>query len=172
MKDLIDKLHEFAKQDFPVADVTAYLEAYEFKMDDREKYCFFENKFYTRNLVFRDELFEILVICWGPGQVAPVHGHEGEKCWARVEKGKLQFCDYSILSETPIELKMNNLVTGDKGFLDGPAEIHSVENIFNEPAVSLHIYAKPFDACDIYDFENKTVERVTLKCYSQYGELC
>ena len=41
MKDLIDKLHEFAKQDFPVADVTAYLEAYEFKMDDREKYCFF-----------------------------------------------------------------------------------------------------------------------------------
>ena len=52
---------------------------------------------------------------------------------------------------------MNNLVTGDKGFLDGPAEIHSVENIFNEPAVSLHIYAKPFDACDIYDLENKTV---------------
>ncbi|MDC1038666.1 hypothetical protein OAR31_06350, partial [Candidatus Marinimicrobia bacterium] len=81
-------------------------------------------------------------------------------------------CDYSILSETPIELKMNNLVTGDKGFVDGPAEIHSVENIFNEPAVSLHIYAKPFDACDIYDLENKTVERVTLKYYSQYGELC
>lgn len=171
MQGLIDKLHEFAELDFPIPEVSAYLQSYKFHEDDQKKYSFFEDKFYTRNLVFRDKHFEILVLCWSPGQCAPVHGHEGEKCWARVEMGKLQFCNYTILSQ-PATLKMDELITAEKGFLDGPAEVHSVENIFDEPAISLHIYAKPFDTCDIYNMDNTTVERVTLKLYSEDGELC
>ncbi len=171
MQDLIDKLHEFAEQDFPVAEVSSYLESYKFFDNDRNRYTFFNDDFYTRNLVFRDVHFEILVLCWSPGQVAPVHGHEGEKCWARVESGKLQFCNYAIQSE-PAELTMTEQLAGDKGFLDGPAELHSVENIFDSRAISLHVYAKPFDACDIYNLEEKTVNRVTLQYHSKFGELC
>jgi len=172
MQNLINKLHEFAKQDFPVPEVSAYLESYDFQDNDRKRFRFFEDAFYTRNLVFRDMHFEILVLCWSPGQAAPVHGHEGEKCWARVETGKLQFCNYSILSQSPVDLKMDGQLVGGRGFLDGPAEVHSVENVFDEPAMSLHIYAKPFDACDIYDMEKKTVDRVTLNYHSKFGELC
>ncbi|HIN01715.1 MAG TPA: hypothetical protein EYM60_00080, partial [Candidatus Marinimicrobia bacterium] len=81
-------------------------------------------------------------------------------------------CNYSILSESPVDLKMDGQLVGGRGFLDGPAEVHSVENVFDEPAMSLHIYAKPFDACDIYDMEKKTVDRVTLNYHSKFGELC
>jgi cysteine dioxygenase len=172
MQDLIDRLHEFANHDFPVPEVSTSLESYQFTEMAREMYTFFEDTFYTRNLVFRDKHFEILVLCWSPGQVAPVHGHEGEKCWARVESGKLQFCNYSIESESPLVVKMDEQLVGEAGHLDGPAEIHSVENIFDEPAMCLHIYAKPFDACDIYDIEKKTVDRVTLNYHSKFGELC
>ena len=58
------------------------------------------------------------------------------------------------------------------GFLDGPADIHSVENITEEFATSLHVYAKPYDACDIYDIEKGTVDRIKLSYHSIDGILC
>ena len=58
------------------------------------------------------------------------------------------------------------------GFLDGPADIHSVENITGEFATSLHVYAKPYDACDIYDIEKGTVDRIKLSYHSIDGILC
>ena len=36
-------------------------------------------------------------------------------------------------------------ISCEPGFLDGPADIHSVANLTNEYAVSLHVYAKPYD---------------------------
>ncbi len=35
MQDLINKLHEFANQDFPASEVSAYLESYDFQDNDR-----------------------------------------------------------------------------------------------------------------------------------------
>ena len=58
------------------------------------------------------------------------------------------------------------------GFLDGPADIHSVENIQDEPAISLHLYTKPFGECDIYCIDKGTIERVPLVYDSMYTELC
>ena len=172
MKDLIHNLHKFAEKDFPVPEVSTYLQTYELKKNDREKFTFFHDSSYTRNLVYRNKYFEILVLCWGANQVAPIHGHEGEKCWARIETGRLQFCNYSIKSESPLRIKSDGQVIGQPGHLDGPSGIHSVENIFQEPASSLHVYAKPFDTCDIYNFEKQIVTQVNLDYHSKYGELC
>ena len=58
------------------------------------------------------------------------------------------------------------------GFLDGPADIHSVENLFDKFATSLHVYAKPYDACDIYDTDNGKIERMKLSYYSNNGVIC
>ena len=172
MQDLIRNLHKFAEKNFPVPEISSYLKTYKLNNKDREKFTFFHDSFYTRNLVYKDEHFEILILCWGANQMAPIHGHEGEKCWARVETGKLQFCNYIIKSSLPLRIKMDGQVVGKPGYLDGPAEIHSVENIFKKPALSLHVYAKPFDACDIYNIKNQTVKRLTLDYHSKYGELC
>ena len=67
---------------------------------------------------------------------------------------------------------MTDLVQGERGYLDGPAEIHSVENIFDQPAVSLHIYAQPFSECDIYCLDVGRIERVALVYDSINKELC
>ena len=45
---------------------------------------------YTRHLVHKDREVELLVLCWARGSRAPIHGHEGEYCWARVERGQLE----------------------------------------------------------------------------------
>tara|TARA_B100001250_G_scaffold413538_1_gene448004 strand:+ start:1963 stop:2481 length:519 start_codon:yes stop_codon:yes gene_type:complete len=172
MKDLVHKLQKFAKKEFPSTEVTNFLNNYELIEKDRLKYSHFSKKNYTRNLVFRNKYFEIIILCWSPGQIAPIHGHEGEKCWAKVEVGKLKFCNFNIISKNPLKLKNEKEIIGKKGFLDGPAEIHSVENIYDKNAVSLHIYAKPYDSCNIYDINTKKINRVNLEYHSKFGQLC
>ncbi len=172
MNSLIGDLKSYARQDFPVAEITSYLTAYDLSEDTLNEYIGFKSDKYARHLVHKDEDFEILIVCWTPGQTAPIHGHEGEKCWMRVEKGSLQVCNYELESMNPLALKMVDQIKGEAGFLDGPAEIHSVENIYEKPAVSLHIYAKPFAECDIYCLDSGTIKRVSLVYDTMYKEPC
>jgi hypothetical protein len=120
---------------------------------------------YTRHLVHKDRDVELLVLCWARGASAPIHGHEGELCWARVERGQLAFRSYREISRTPLALEaIGGVVDGGPGHLDGPADIHSVTNDAapGEGAVSVHVYCRPYDECDIYDAEQGTVRRVRL----------
>ena len=172
LNTLIDKLKEFSKEDFPVPEVSSYLLELKLGQEELKKYLLREDSHYTRNLIHRDSDFEIMVICWPPNTSAPIHGHEGEKCWARVQDGNLQICNYEEISSDPLKLNMLQELSCSPGFLDGPADIHSVENITDEFATSLHVYAKPYDACDIYDMEKGTINRTKLSYHSIDGVLC
>ena len=166
VETVIEKLKEFAKQDFPVPEVSSYLLNLYLDEHELKKYSLRNENFYTRNLIHRDSDFEIMVICWPPNTSAPIHGHEGEKCWARVQEGQLQICNYVKVSSDPLELNIIQKLSCSPGFLDGPADIHSVENLSDKFATSVHVYAKPYDACDIYNIEKGTVERMKLTYYN------
>jgi len=126
--------------------------------------CFVPGR-YTRHLVHKDDTVEILVLCWARGASAPIHGHEGEYCWARVERGRLAFASYREASRAPLRLEpIGGSVEGGAGYVDGPADIHAVSNpmALGEDAVSVHVYCRPYDECDIYDTEQGAVRRVRL----------
>ena len=125
----------------------------------------FEEGRYTRTLVHRTDAVELLVLCWRRGSRAPIHGHEGELCWARVERGRLRFSSYREVSRAPLRLDaVGGPVDGGPGYVDGPADIHAVDNPldFGADAVSLHVYCRPYAECDIYDVAQGTVRRVHL----------
>jgi NitT/TauT family transport system ATP-binding protein len=127
-----------------------------------ERYVRFEEGRYTRHLVFKDPSVELLVLCWPRGSHAPIHGHEGELCWARVERGRLRFTSYRELSRNPVRLApVGHPLDGEPGHVDGPADIHAVETV-GEDAVSLHVYVRPYDECDIYDLARGAIRRVRL----------
>ena len=172
MNDLISQLKKYALEDYPIPLVTEFLN--EYKLPDKElnDYLHFKDNKYARNLVYKDKDFEILIVCWHPEQIAPIHGHEGEKCWMRVELGSLNICNYKLESIDPLFLNIVNQIKGDAGFLDGPAEIHSVENAFDEDAISLHVYTKPFSECDIYNLDTGKIDRVELAYDSIDKQLC
>jgi NitT/TauT family transport system ATP-binding protein len=135
-----------------------------------ERYARFEEGRYTRHLVFKDSSVELLVLCWSRGSQAPIHGHEGELCWARVERGQLRFTSYREQSRSPLRLAGDGPpVDGKPGHVDGPADIHAVETV-GEDAVSLHVYVKPYDECDIYDVAQGVIRRVRLGYDSVPGE--
>ena len=150
MDNLINQLKTFAVDDFPIGKVSEYLNNYSISNENFNDYIHFKDEKYCRNLIHKEADFEIMLVCWKAGQVAPIHGHEGEKCWMRVESGALQISNYTLESIDPLLLNMADQIKGETGHLDGPSEIHSVENVYSEDAVSLHVYAKPFSKCDIF----------------------
>src|SRR5262245_18349955 len=52
---------------------------------------------YTRSLVHRDKHFDVMVICWRPGQGTPIHTHNGQLGWAFTTRGALECVEYKWL---------------------------------------------------------------------------
>lgn len=165
-------LDELASKNFPAQEVTTFLQVARFEKELLEPYSFFSEKRYTRNLLHRRPEYEILLLCWMPNQASPIHGHEGEKCWMRVEAGELHFTDYESREDGGRSLvEARHSATGGPGFVDGPAVIHRVANETNLPAMSLHLYARPFTQCDVFDRESKSKKKVELSYDSMHGQL-
>jgi len=62
-----------------------------------EPFLNFASTHYTRNLVYRCPLFELMTICWDVGQVSRIHNHAGQQCWMAVPVGKLDVQNYEVV---------------------------------------------------------------------------
>jgi len=169
---LINDLKIFAENNFHVETVSSYLSKLNLSEIDLKRYDHRDETNYTRNLIHREKDFEIMLVCWPPHVSAPIHGHEGEKCWARVQTGQLKICNYVEVNRNPLKLEKIQELECAPGFLDGPADIHSVENLSDEFATSLHVYAKPYDACEIFNLEKGIIQRAKMDYHSMDGTLC
>ena len=162
MGDFVARMRQLTAPVVDAGMVEAFLASHLIEPASIGRYVGFAAGRYTRHLVFKNAAVELLVLCWGRGSRAPIHGHEGELCWARVERGRLRFASYRELSRDPLTLApVGHPFEGGPGHVDGPADIHAVETV-GEDAVSLHVYVKPYDECDIYDLPGGVVRRVRL----------
>ncbi|MBI4462130.1 MAG: cysteine dioxygenase family protein, partial [Acidobacteria bacterium] len=66
-----------------------------------QPYLFFSPANYTRNLVFKDDVFEVIAICWGVGQVSRIHNHRDQQCWMAVPIGQLENQNYRVPERNP-----------------------------------------------------------------------
>jgi len=169
LREFVDGLIQLSNQNFPVDNVTEYLKTHIIPFMELEPYVYLNQSGYTRNLIYKSPEFELLLLCWGPEQVSAIHGHEGEKCWMRVEEGVLCFDTYDENGQG--ELVKVSSHEGSKGFVDGPAIIHGVGNPEKIRAASLHLYARPFSQCDIYHLEGMSKEKKQLKYDTIYGKI-
>ena len=144
------------------------------------RYLHFVPGRYTRNLIHRDETFELLALCWSPGTASPIHNHSGQLCWLYVERGALQLDNFHSL-DGPGPGDRIRLVSrpgsqrATPGMLDlqqGEDAIHRVANPFEAPAVSLHVYSLPFDTCLAYDPARETAREMRLVYHSIGGRVC
>src|SRR5271169_4063786 len=117
---------------------------------------------YTRNLIDKTELYELLAICWEPGQFSSIHNHQDQNCWMAAPVGRLVVQNYRILFQN-IDQGRCALETSDRlemdvdrpAAVDPKSPVHCVYNPtgFNQRAVSLHVYSRPFDKCVVYSQE-------------------
>ena len=161
--------------------VYSYLKGHSVQPGSLRPYLFFDPASYTRNLIFKNERFEVIAICWEVGQVSRIHNHRDQQCWMAVPLGALKNQNYRVLDRDP-EKRTCRLVPS-KSFLITPTAplevdpeepVHQVLNLaeYGERAVSLHIYSHPFNICEVYSLEKGTYSDVPLFYTSEYGKLC
>jgi len=141
-------------------------------------YAYFCAEKYTRNLILRTPLFELIAICWEIGQVSSIHNHRGQNCWMAIAYGKVQVQNFRLVSCDPValtcELEPTTRFLIDAftpGEVDPEEPIHLVANpaAFASRAVTLHIYSLPFDTCEVYDLKNKRYADVMLTNATEFG---
>lgn len=181
IENLIAGLREVRDEEFTCDNIYQFLSENPVEIDTLSPYFFWSDKFYTRNLIYKDERFELMAVCWERGQVSRVHNHADQRCWMMVAAGKLRGQNFKVLDidETKGFCRLAETDQFDlsdclaaKVELEEP--IHQVLNLpeFGERAVSLHIYSKPFDSCLSYCRDTDTFKSVKL-CYTSInGRLC
>ncbi len=133
-----------------------------------EDFCSWSNDCYTRNCVFEDERFELILLCWEEGQKTPIHDHGGEECWVKTLQGELEESLYKADEENTIKfIKSDVSKTNDITYMIDFMGFHSLKNLSEGRSMSLHLYAKPIKTCKIFDettgeFINKELVYTTV----------
>ena len=129
---------------------------------------------YTRGLVYRNELFEVIVLCWNVGQGSPVHDHAGQRCWMTLPQGRLEITNYAYKHGREIEFIDTEIVGEHESdiHIDQCSSVHQITNrcAWCEPAVRLQVYSRPFDNCYISDLATGTRELKPM-CFDTSGPL-
>ncbi len=143
-------------------------------------YLYFSADHYTRNLILRTPLFELIAICWESGQRSAVHNHRDQRCWMAVPFGKVMVHNFKLVSKDPaagtckLEPSTQFLIEPDSPQEVDPEEpIHQVLNLpsFGSRAVTLHVYSRPFETCEVYDLKSHRYQDVRLENTSEFGVL-
>jgi cysteine dioxygenase len=178
---VISGLRSISDDEFSCENVYDFLEQHPVEVGSITRYFHWSPTCYTRNLVYKDDRFELLVICWEPGQVSRIHNHSDQKCWMTVPLGRLKGQNFGVdeidesrgyckLRETDA-FELSDCLAA-KVELEQP--IHQILNLpeYSQRAVSIHIYSRPYDRCLSYCRETDTFKEVQLFYTSIAGKLC
>ncbi|HWR35466.1 MAG TPA: cysteine dioxygenase family protein [Clostridia bacterium] len=161
-----------------ITRVLEFLRANPIAPESLEPFLFWDRGHYTRNLIDHTDVYDLIAVCWEVGQGSSIHNHKDQNCWMSVPIGRLTVQNYHVVhqdlaSQTceliptdKIEMNTSNPVA-----VDPQNPVHSVynEREWNERAVSVHLYSRPFDSCVVYSAEQKTCGEIKLCYTSQYG---
>jgi cysteine dioxygenase len=141
-------------------------------------YLTWDRQHYTRNLIDKTPLYELMAICWEIGQISSIHNHRDQNCWMAVPVGRLLVENFHVVHQdiaagkceiTPTEtIEMN---ASHPCAVDPLEPVHRVINPreLNQRAVSLHVYSRPFDSCVVYSDEQGTCGEIQLHYTTEYG---
>ena len=183
ISEWVTNLAAIPERDFTLGNVQDYVLRHSVRPETLAKYLFFSKGCYTRNLIFKNDVFECMAICWEIGQFSRIHNHRDQNCWMSAPIGRLKVQNFRVEDRQSASDHSGTckLVQTEIYEMDGvhpayvnPLEpVHQVLNLaeFNQRAVSIHVYSKPFDTCEVYLLDQGTYSDVPLHYTSEYGKL-
>jgi cysteine dioxygenase len=180
IQDFVGELHKFPQPAFDqTADLLAFLQRNSVAPETLSPYLTWDHQHYTRNLIDKTPLYELIAICWEVGQISSVHNHRDQNCWMSVPLGRLLVENFHLVSQD-LEHGKSQLTPTDTVEMNAthpcavdPSDpVHRVVNPkqFGERAVSLHIYSRPFDTCVVYSPEQSTCGVIKLHYTTMFGK--
>lgn len=180
IQDWCKQLGAIPEAQFTYENVGAWIRGHKIDPDTLQPYLFFSKGCYTRNLIFKSAVFEVMAICWEPGQFSRIHNHRDQNCWMAVPIGRLRVQNFRVEKGgassgicTMAPTDAYDIHADNPGFVDPAEPVHQVLNLpeFGARAVSVHVYSRPFDSCEIYQREDGRYFDVPLHYTSEYGKL-
>jgi cysteine dioxygenase len=180
IQDFVAELKKFPEPAFNLVDqIIRFLLHTPVLPDTLAPYLTWDRQHYTRNLIDKTPLYELVAICWEIGQTSSVHNHREQNCWMAVPIGRLRVENFKVIAQN-LEEGTCKLETADTVEMNprqpcavDPLEpVHRVYNPreFNQRAVSLHVYSRPFDTCVVYSQEQGTCGVIKLHYQTEYGK--
>jgi len=178
--EFVRDLRQFPTSAFDrVEEIAGFLSANVVSAETLTPYLSWDRQHYTRNLIDKTPLYELIAICWEVGQASSVHNHRDQNCWMAVPIGRLQVENFRLvfqdLQEGRCELEVADTVLMDAAHpcaVDPLEPVHRVLNPreFRERAVSLHVYSRPFDTCIVYSPEQGSCGEIKLHYTTEFGK--
>ena len=98
--DFIAGLRKLEEKDFTgVQGTLDYMRANPVDPETLQPYLFWNPQHYTRNLIDKTDLYELLSLCWEPGMKSSIHNHKGQNCWMAAPIGRFLVQNYRVLEE-------------------------------------------------------------------------
>jgi cysteine dioxygenase len=181
LDELIEELHVlFSGDSVNVDQIYALMRSYKSNPAEWRKYAVSDRNKYTRNLVNAGNgKFNLMILCWGEGHGSSIHDHADSHCFMKMLEGELTELRYDWPTESQENEEMKPLVPCSKAILDlnnvcyinDSLGLHRVENSSHtNPAVSLHLYCPPFDACSMFDQRTGHRTKCPVTFWTKYGE--
>ncbi|XP_064596375.1 cysteine dioxygenase type 1-like [Liolophura sinensis] len=187
LKELIRELHNVFSSDRVDIDYVKHLMS-QFKSVKKEwkKYAKFDPFRYTRNLVDSGNgKFNLMILCWNESQGSSIHSHANSHCFLKVMQGsvKEEMYDWPKDTDHDLDTEVTDGVSEKMvpreimiheseavTYINDDIGLHRVENpSHTDPAVTLHLYSPPFDACDTFDQRTGRRRASIVTFYSQKG---
>ncbi len=165
--ELVSRLNKSTKQEYTAIGAQIDIPKTEFK-----KYANWSMKKYTRNCIHREEHYELILLCWEPGQETPIHCHGGEECWVYGVDGILENKVYDIKDEELVLIESESMAPGENTFMNDSKGYHSLCNLGTSRAMSLHLYMDPIRNCTVFNTSKGIFEQRKLSYDTILIESC
>lgn len=123
---------------------------------------------YHRQCLCRTPQFDLLLLCWRPGQSSSIHDHRDSLNVTRVWQGQLTSREFGSVSPfsspattasvKPALIQENHLRTADLAAVDR-YRIHQLANTSDQNLVTLHLYARPLRQLTVYCPQSGQISR-------------
>lgn len=144
----------------------------ELHVEEFEPFSFWNESFYTRNCIARTDAYELILLCWEPGQETPIHCHGGQECWVYMLQGTLGETRFNLdkTTETLTPDKYMELYEGKFSYMNDDMGLHALKNLNKGRSMSLHLYMNPIEECRIYNNATGKIDNRKLHYHSFKGQ--
>jgi cysteine dioxygenase len=180
IQDFVSELRKFPEAAFDQTEqIRRFLQDLPINPDSLEPYLKWDRQHYTRNLIDKTPLYELIAICWDIGQASSIHNHRDQNCWMAVPSGRLLVENFRVKQQDiaggTCDIESTEIVEmniSQPCAVDPLEPVHRVFNPreFEQRAVSVHVYSRPFDSCVVYSAEQHTCGEIKLHYTTQYGK--
>ncbi|MEM7086657.1 MAG: cysteine dioxygenase family protein [Bacteroidota bacterium] len=139
---------------------------------DFEKYAHWKPDGYCRNCIERTDTYELILICWNPGDETPIHCHSEQRCWVYQVEGKIHEERYRADdSGVLVPCNQMELHPGRLTYMEDSMGYHTLRNHSDEKSMTLHLYISPIDSCKVFGDTEESFKVKELKYDSYKGIL-